>query len=238
MVAVFVIVLLLAAILYPTVSALILKMRMLSRLKRLWTAKGFRCRRLKRLPCLARSRSDRYEMVLENERCIVLIKLWTSRRRDETLLIYPDGRVSEQRTRFLPLRISRSEARRPYRTLPRRVPKTVPPELKPKGRRVIPVLLIYPSYREILAVEEVNADTEAKKKIRQKKRRALRTVRLGTGDLLFGKRISSPSGLEKMLCALSVKREKQTEKEPSEQNSAEAESRGEAPTTGENKPVS
>ena len=174
------ILLLAAALCYPYLSAAISKYRMLRRLAGISRSLGFRFRH-KGMACLSRNRGRQYDLLIENERRIYAVKLWSSYRNGTTLLLGKQGRVREQRRVVEPLSVGR---KKPYehRSFALAVPRTRLTLRKNEKRSVTRILLVYPSYREILAKKEG------------------RVTRLSSGDPIFDKLLYTPSALEQLLC--------------------------------------
>lgn len=180
MMLVFLAILLLAAALcYPYLSAAISKHRMLRRLAKLSRSLGFRFRH-RGMAFLSRNRGRQYELLIENDRRIYAVKLWSAYRNGTSLLLGERGRVRERRRVIEPLSVRR---KKPYdhRSFALAVPRTRLSLRKKEKRAVTRILLVYPSYREILTKKEG------------------RVVRLSSGDAIFDKLLYSPSALEQML---------------------------------------
>ena len=179
MLIVLVILLLIAALSYPYLSAAIAKYRMLRRLARVSRSLGFRFRHRGSLS-LSRNRGRRYDLLIETERRIYAVKLWSAYRNGSVLLLGERGRVREQRRIHEPLAVRRKKPQY-HRSLALAVPRTRLMLRKTEKRPVTRILLVYPSYREILV----------------KKRDQI--LRLSSGDPIFDKLLYSPSAFEKLL---------------------------------------
>lgn len=172
--------LLVGAWVYPYVTAIMIKARMLRSLRVTARGAGFRYRRSYKNIFLVRNLSRKYDMIIYNEEKLYAVKLWTSYFAYNTLVVTKDGRIREQR-RTRPV-FQMGESNTVYtKGFLRRVPRTVLHKKYAKGREVEQILLIYPSYESIRAESGMGY------------------VKLKTGDKLFGKVIYSPSSLMKKL---------------------------------------
>ena len=168
-----------AALSYPYAAAAVSRFRMLRRLARVSRGLGFRFRH-RGMPSVARNRGRRYDLLIENEEKIFAVKLWSAYRRDSALLVNEIGEIRERRRIREPLSVRRKKPQH-HRSLALAVPRTRLTLRKTESRSVTRILLVYPSYREVLA------------------ERDCRTVRLGSGDNLFDKLLYSPSAFEALL---------------------------------------
>ncbi len=158
--------------------------RMLRRLKRVGDSNGFRFKRLSGRFAILRNFSVRYDCSMSDGDTVYLIQLLICYHRGRRLLVGRDGRVREQGTRRRPV-----DSRHKTPQIERRgvgrwrsVPKTLMPSpARRDGRRVVPILLNYPAYEEIVCFGRDG------------------TVSLTNGSILFEKQLYLPSAFEKLL---------------------------------------
>ncbi len=175
--------LLAAVLLFPYGWAVFHRYRLLKRLTVKGKQLGFALKTLRRGAMFSHNRSVRYDFCLEGRDRIYLVKLWACYRRGTTLLVDEGGRVAV-RSRY-PLPIQKEEGMESIEEVVngrfRSVPRTEAPRLEAKGKRVIPVLLCYPTY------------DAAFRKIRGK------ILPIRNGDVLFEKKFYTPSALERAM---------------------------------------
>ena len=166
-----------AALLYPYVSGVWLRWRMISELRKKAEKNGFKYRRFYKNIFLIRNRSSKYDLVIYNDERLYAVKLWSSYFLRSELEVGRNGKVRERRA--VPPVFSVLSGGRGARGLmgpAHSVARTYLPRKYTKSeRRIENILLIYPSYNKISVYDGVE-----------------RSV-LGTGDELFGKKIFSPS---------------------------------------------
>ena len=181
MLALLVIVLLLFTLGYPYLSAMLARYRMLRQLKKTCGECGFRLRPLRRGTFVIRNRGNRYDFLIENKTQALAVKLWSAYRKGSVLVVTDRGRVFERR--YAPIlmdvrrnaRASKMEGRR------QAVRRTQSPISPKDPRPLTKLLLVYPSYREVL---RQTGEGE---------------LPLSSGDVIFDKRLVSPSALERLL---------------------------------------
>ena len=168
--------LLVAAWVYPYVTAIMAKARMLKALRVAARSAGFKYRRSYKNIFLVRNLSRKFDMIIYNDKKLYAIKLWSSYFAYNTLVITQRGRIREER-RTRPVFITGDLTTVYAKGVERRVPKTSLYKKYMKGREVERVMLVYPSY------EAIKAETPRG------------TVKLKTGDGIFGNTVYSPSVL-------------------------------------------
>ena len=178
---IFVIILLAAGLSYPYWWACILRYRMVASLRRICAECGFRLRPLRRLWIFVRNRGERYDLLIENRERILAVKLWSAYRRDDSLVITRLGRVYRRRYAPVVLDVRRDAVAAKGEGRAHSVRRTKLLVSPRETREITRVLLIYPSYRAILC-----SDGKQEK-------------RLVSGDLIFDKRLHTPSSLEGLL---------------------------------------
>ncbi len=166
--------------LYPYISGMLLKARMLKSLRVKARAAGFRYRRFYKNIFFVRNRSPKFDMVIYNEKKLYAVKLWSSYFLHNKLCVTKQGRVFESR-RTRPVFQTTDKKYVPIKGFLHSVPKTRLARKYCKSREVERILLIYPSY-EAIAVYD-----------------GKREVALGTGDELFDKTLYSPSAFISLL---------------------------------------
>ena len=168
------------ALLYPYVSAILLRARMLKTLRERARAYGFKYRRFYKNSFLVRNRSPKFDMVIYNEKKLYAVKLWSSYFVHNKLCVTKRGRMFERRqTRPV---FQMTDKKYTFINTPRlSVPKTRLAKKYLRGREVERILLIYPSY-ETVGVYDGKSE-----------------IKLRTGDELFGKILYSPSAFRELL---------------------------------------
>lgn len=186
------------ALLYPYVSAILLRARMLKTLRERARAYGFKYRRFYKNSFLVRNRSPKFDMVIYNEKKLYAVKLWSSYFVHNKLCVTKRGRMFERRqTRPV---FQMTDKKYIFMNTPRlSVPKTRLPKKYTRGREVERILLIYPSY-ETVGVYDGKSE-----------------IKLRTGDELFGKILYSPSAFRELLLSQAP-----TEQKPKKAESATA----------------
>lgn len=140
-----------AVLLFPYVSTVWHRGKMLRHLETVARRGGFRLRRIHRFTVLSRNSGGRCDFLVENRECVFAVKLRSAVRRNVTLRIGSEGLATEEITGRVPLWTDRKNR---THTTRRRAGNVHLPALPVKyaGKRIIvPVLLVYPSYREVLA---------------------------------------------------------------------------------------
>ncbi len=170
-----------ALLLYPLVSTLILRQLMLRRLRQFAKENGFRVRPMHRLPILARNRSPRYDLFIEDGSRFFVVKLWSASHRGRTLILTQKGKVREEKKMIPVLKIKKNMPPLVISGTSRSVCRTKLPKKLEKNERIKRILLVYPSYSEIRA------------------EKGERTIRLFSGDRVFDKLLYTPSSFSSLL---------------------------------------
>lgn len=172
-----------AVLLFPYVSTVWHRRKMLSRLEAIAKRSGFRLRRLHRMTVFSRNSGERCDFLVENRQYVFAVKLRSAVRRNVTLRIASGGLATEEITGRVPLWTDRK--RRTHTTRRKAGSVQLPAlPLKYAGKRaIVPVLLVYPSYREVLAEQ------------------AGEWVSLHSGDVIGEQTLYSPSAFEKRILA-------------------------------------
>lgn len=166
----------------PYICVVVKRRRMLGRLIEVATRAGYSIRPLHKFVCFSLNTSDRYDILIQNSTHAYPVKLWSTAKRNSTLVISADGRVYETTGVSDPLKTDTSRDHtvngRERRVKPTRQNYTI------KGSKTVtPILLYYPCNKR--AVADLG--------IKQRK--------IEFGDRIFGKTLCSPPMLEKMLTA-------------------------------------
>ena len=168
-------------LLYPYVSVILSRKKAIKHLRGVVRRAGGRMRRLHRFVSLTRNLSPRYDLLIAKGDMLYAVKLWSAKRRGVDLLISSDGTVAEQREDRDPLTPKRKVQERVLRSAFYTVPKTRENFTVATGKRVVHILLVYPSYRKVMGY------------------RHMQWVELQSGDRVFDKVLYSPSAFEKHL---------------------------------------
>jgi hypothetical protein len=174
---VFALIALLLAIGFPYLWGSYHCMRMLRRLKRVGEENGFRFCRLRRFGI--RNFSPYYDFSLIGENTVYLVQLLVCYHRGRELVIGSNGQVCQRSVHHAPLNPRKNTKKRVDGRW-KAVPKTRLPKSVDTQKRVIPVLLNYPTYASIYLQKD-------------------RETTLYQGEQVFEKIILSPSALEKRL---------------------------------------
>lgn len=181
MLLLFVVLFLIAVLLFPYWWAAILKFDMLRRLTRTARSSGYRVRKRNPLIAFSRNRSSSYDLLIDKEGKIYAVKLWSAYYRRRTLLIRETGKLSERWESYPPLRVRKKEKPRVMESRSRPAPRAKLPAVLKKKEGVERLLLIYPSYSEIRILRDG------------------KETRLFGGDMILGKRIMSPTAFSALL---------------------------------------
>ena len=169
------------AYLYPFVSGMVLMAHSLKGIRERARALGYGYKRFYKNIFLVRNRAQRYDLMIYDKEKIYAVKLWSSYFIRSRLVVTERGGVFEQR-QTMPVFCTEQNGGSP-RIMSSRivgVPRTK--EIKNKtGRQLQNVLLIYPSYREMVV------------------RAGKKEVAIESGDSLFDKVVYSPSAFLKVL---------------------------------------
>ena len=172
--------LIIGALLYPYVSAILLRARMLRTLRERARAYGFKYRRFYKNIFFVRNRSPKFDFIVYNEKKLYAVKLWSSYFVHNKLCVTKRGRMFERRqTRPV---FQMTDKKYTFINTPRlSVPKTRLAKKYLRGREVERILLVYPSYETVAVYDGKNE------------------IKLRTGDELFGKLLYSPSAFRELL---------------------------------------
>lgn len=177
---IFVILVIAAAILYPYVWGMVLKARMLRDLREAVRGAGFKYRRLYKNIFLVKNRSSRYDVIVYNDETLYAVKLWSAYFVDSTLVLSKKGRFFEQRETRRVFNLEEN-GKKYIKGRSHSMPKTRLAKKYTVGRKLERILLIYPSYKDI-----VFFDGKTKTHIKTK-------------DELFGKTVYSPFAFKNTL---------------------------------------
>ncbi len=199
MLVIIVLFLLVAALSYPYASVLFARFRMLRHLFVVAKKNGYRADGSFWGMLTARNRCDRYELLLVREDRLVAVKLWAAYRRSDSLLVTERGRAVICRSGRTPMDTGGGKRKSGLRrfTRPKSVPRTRLPKKYAERSDIVRILLVYPSYREIVRLSKTDRRT------------------IVSGDMIFDKQLHSPSSLESFLSCendeqISCKREEET----------------------------
>ncbi len=171
-----------AVILYPYIAVAIYRYKAIAHLRLRSRHIGGRMRVLRKLAFFAGNRSSKYDLLVEKDGTLYAVKFWSCAHKNTDLRIYSDGRVGEERTHKEPMDPKgRAGEDRIVKYRARYVNKTEYNFKIPKGKRIINILLLYPSYRNVIL--EHNGEEQI----------------LHSGDVLFDKIILTPFAFGKML---------------------------------------
>ena len=176
-----VILLLLAIFLYPTCLVAYERKRAVAHIEKTLQKTGGKLTVLKKSYVLSSNRAAEYDLLIETEDTQYAVKFWSAKRRNLDLLISSEGAVAEQRIDRDPLAPQKDVRQRVLRTHFYRVPKTGCNFTQTEGKRQVRLLLVYPSYRQILAYYRME------------------WTPLHSGDCTMEKIICTPSSLTAML---------------------------------------
>ena len=202
MLAIIILIILIFALTLPYTSALISRYKMLRVLKIEAKACGFRVRRRSRWVIFSKNTSQSCDLIVSNGQKIYAVKLHSAYYNGRALIADEErGLMWERRIIKSPLYVDpkRSACRRDGKAST--VPQMLVPAKIAKDPRLVRVMLVYPSYKEI------------RKKVGDKEYRVL------NGDTLFGRTLYSPSAFWEILRAESTVGE--TKENQSEEKSSQ-----------------
>lgn len=170
-----------AVVLYPYISVAVCRYRAIVNLRSKLRRVGGRMRVLRRFAFMSPNRASKYDLLVEKDSVLYAIKFWSCVHKNASLRICSDGRVCEERVSSAPItpRGPRKERAVSYRA--RYVPKTEYNFKNPNCKKIINVILVYPSYKNIILDKEGDAQI------------------LKSGDLFFDKVIMTPLAFGKIL---------------------------------------
>ena len=137
-------------LLYPYVSVAVCRYRAISNLRSKLRKVGGRMRVLRRFAFASANRSVKYDLLVEKDNVFYAIKFWSCTHRNITLRIKGDGRVCEERSSSAPMTPKGSRKERVISYRARYVPKTEYNFKNSSGKKIINVVLVYPSYKSII----------------------------------------------------------------------------------------
>ena len=170
-----------AVVLYPYISVAICRYKAISNLRSKLRRVGGRMRVLRRFASASANRSAKYDLLVEKDNVFYAVKFWSCTHRDTTLRISKDGRVCEERTVSAPITPKGPRKERAISYRAKYVPKTEYNFKNPSGKKIINVILVYPSYKNIIL------DREGEERV------------LHSGDLFFDKVILTPLAFGRIL---------------------------------------
>ncbi len=165
-------------LLFPFAFVAIKRNKMLAHLYKTADLCGYRVRPLHKLVFLSHNRDDRYDILIENDTHAYVIKLWSAKRSDSTLVINKNGTYYEGTV--VPSGLSKEE-KFVVTGKPKAVPVTRENYRVKKTKKLEKILLYYPEN------EKVQIDLGD------------RRVPLVEGQRIFGKTVLTPKTFEKML---------------------------------------
>lgn len=170
-----------AVLLYPYISVAVCRYRAIADLRSKLRRVGGRMRVLRRFAFVSSNRSAKYDLLVEKEGVLYAVKFWSCSRRNTVLRIYSDGRVAEERSFTAPITPKGDIRSRTVSYSARYVPKTEYNFKNPKCKKIINVILVYPSYKNIIL------DNAGDERV------------LHSGDVFFDKVILTPLAFGKIL---------------------------------------
>jgi hypothetical protein len=170
-----------AVVLYPYISVAICRYKAIANLRSKLRRVGGRMRVLRRFAFASANRSVKYDLLVEKDSVIYAVKFWSCSHRNTDLRIYSDGRVAEERTFTAPITPRGPVKARSVGYRAKYVPKTEYNFKNSNGKKIINVILVYPSYKNIIL------DKEGEEQV------------LHSGDLFFDKVILTPLSFGRIL---------------------------------------
>ena len=171
----------LTVLLFPYASVIVARHRAISALRIKLRHLGGRMRTLRRFPSCSANRTPKYDILVEKDDTFYAVKFWSAAHRNADLRIRADGKVGEERTTTAPLTPRGRVIEKKSKYSARPVPKTKYNFKVPNGKRVVRVVLVYPSYRSVI-LEKGSEICE-----------------LHSGDLFFDKIILTPYAFLRLL---------------------------------------
>ena len=177
-----------AVLLYPYIAVAIYRYIAISRMRMSLRRIGGRIRTLRALCIFSANRASKYDLLVEKDCVLYAIKLWSCAHKNADIRIYSDGRVGEERVCKAPLSPKRNsvDEEKVTKYYARAVNKTEYNIKIPKGKKIVNVMMLYPSYRKVIL--ECNG-----------KERCLQS-----GDVFFDKIIFTPFSFYKMISESNV----------------------------------
>ena len=168
-------------LLYPYISVAVCRYRAISNLRSKLRRVGGRMRVLRGFAFASSNRSAKYDILVEKDNVFYAVKFWSCAHRNNSLRIFSDGRVCEERMASAPITPRGPLKERAVRYRAKYVPKTEYNFKNLNGKKIINVILVYPSYKNIIL------DREGEERL------------LRSGDLFFDKIILTPLAFGKIL---------------------------------------
>ena len=172
-----------AVIIYPYIAVAIYRYKAIAQLRVKLRQIGGRMRVLRTIAFISANRSSKYDLLVEKNEKLYAVKLWSCAHKNSDLRIYSDGRVGEERTHKAPMipKERVGDRSKTARYSARQVNKTLYNFKTPNSKKIINVLLVYPSYRNVIL--ERNGEEKM----------------LQSGDVFFDKIMLTPYAFLKML---------------------------------------
>ena len=170
-----------AVLLYPYIAVAFFRYRSISDMRIKIRRAGGRIRTLRRFVSISANRSSKYDLLVEKNNVFYAVKFWSASHKNVDLRIYSDGRVGEERTLQEPMTPHGESKKRLVKYSARYVKKTEYNFKNPNEKKIVNVILVYPSYRKIIL------EKDGQEQI------------LNSGDLFFDKIILTPFSFVKML---------------------------------------
>ena len=162
------------AFIYPYVCSKLLQRRAVRRLLKDASAEGYKYRKFYKNIFTVRNLSYKYDLLIYRDDKVYAVKLWGAKHILSTLVLTDGGRVFERR-RAVPVVDTSKGSAAHITERAHSVPKTRLPKKYAKNENVKEILLICPSYKNIVYEGKGGR------------------VTLNTGDELFDKELYSPS---------------------------------------------
>ncbi len=170
--------LLAAILLFPYALLVFKRQKMLRHLYKTAELCGYRVRPLHKWVSLSKNRDDRYDILIEDKERAYVIKLWSAKKADSTLIINKDGTFCE--SSVVPGGLS-ADDEYIFTEKPQAVPVTRSNFRVKKTKILELILLYYPEHKSVYI------DLGGKR------------VPLCEGQKIFGKKVLTPETLEQML---------------------------------------
>ncbi|MBE6549970.1 MAG: hypothetical protein E7670_06035 [Ruminococcaceae bacterium] len=170
-----------AVVLYPYISVAVCRYRAISNLRSKLRRVGGRMRVLRRFAFASSNRSAKYDLLVEKDSILYAVKFWSCTHKNTTLRIYSDGRVCEERMLGAPITPKGERKERAISYRAKYVPKTEYNFKNLNDKKIINVILVYPSYKNIIL------DKGGEERV------------LHSGDLFFDKVILTPLAFGRIL---------------------------------------
>ena len=170
-----------AVVLYPYISVAVCRYKAISNLRSKLRRVGGRMRVLRSFAFASSNRSSKYDLLVEKDSVLYAIKFWSCTHKNTNLRIRSDGSVCEERILSAPITPKGPRKERTVSYRAKYVPKTEYNFKNLNDKKIINVILVYPSYKNIIL------DREGEESV------------LHSGDLFFDKIILTPLAFGKIL---------------------------------------